>query len=161
MQSTPLFVSKISLSISSSSYSASSSYSDVVQLVPGSIYFQVHLLNGSPIKISTHSLITSFMPPNIDKPIRNHSNVLGSLSHIIYKYSNESDSYCPLYSSSALLFLFVSPFSLQASQKFLNQKMLQKTLKICVILPAFFDPRNGGKHEICLKDFRSKNVEET
>jgi len=35
--------------------------------------------------------------------------------------------------------------TLQTSQNFLIQKILQKTLKICVIMPAFFDPENGGK----------------
>ena len=35
--------------------------------------------------------------------------------------------------------------TLQTSQNFLIQKMLQKVLKICVIMPAFFDPGNGGK----------------
>jgi len=35
--------------------------------------------------------------------------------------------------------------TLQTSQNFLILKMLQKSLKICVIMPAFFDPRNGGK----------------
>jgi len=35
--------------------------------------------------------------------------------------------------------------ALQTSQNFLIQKMLQKPLKIFVIMPAFFDPGNGGK----------------
>jgi len=35
--------------------------------------------------------------------------------------------------------------TLQTSQNFLLQKMLQKTLKICVIMPAFFELRNEGK----------------
>jgi len=35
--------------------------------------------------------------------------------------------------------------ALQTSQNFLIQKMLQKTLKICVIMPAFFEDGNGGK----------------
>jgi len=35
--------------------------------------------------------------------------------------------------------------TLQTSQSFLLQKMPQKTLKICVIMPAFFEPRNDGK----------------
>jgi len=35
--------------------------------------------------------------------------------------------------------------TLRTSRNFLLQKMLQKILKICVIMPAFFDPKNGGK----------------
>ena len=46
--------------------------------------------------------------------------------------------------------------SLQTFQNFLIQKMLQKTLKICVIIPAFFDPEMEEKYEICSKNFSSK-----
>jgi len=54
------------------------------------ILFTSLLIYGSPIGISTHPLITSF----VNGPIVNHSNMLGSLSHIIYKYSDESNPYC-------------------------------------------------------------------
>ena len=40
--------------------------------------------------------------------------------------------------------------TLQTSQNFLLQKMLQKTLKICVIMPAFLSPEMKGKYEILL-----------
>ena len=52
--------------------------------------------------------------------------------------------------------MLVIAMQLQASQKFLIQKMLQKTLKLFVILPASLDLRNGGKYEICFKIFSSK-----
>ena len=58
------------------------------------ILFTSSLIYGSPIGISTYPLITSFMSPNVNRPIVNHSNVLGSLSHIIYKYIDESNPYC-------------------------------------------------------------------
>ena len=59
------------------------------------------------------------------------------------------------------VFWVVILLALQTSQNFLIQKMLQKTLKICVIMPAFFDPGNGGKnYEICSKNFSSKNSSE-
>ena len=47
-------------------------------------------------------------------------------------------------------------FSLQTSQNFLIQKMLQKTLKICTIMPAFFNPGNGGKIWDLFKKFQLK-----
>jgi len=49
----------------------------------------------------------------------------------------ETSSSCPCPTNSQV--------TLQTSQNFLIQKMLQKTLKICVIKPAFFDPGNGGE----------------
>jgi len=52
--------------------------------------------------------------------------------------------------------------SLQTSQKFLIQKMLQKTLKICVIMPAFFDPGNGGENmRFVQKISAQKNLEKS
>ena len=39
----------------------------------------------------------------------------------------------------------LSPISLQTSQNFCIQKMFQKILRICPILPPFFDPKNSMK----------------
>ena len=60
--------------------------------------------------MSTHPLITLFMLPNINRPITNHYNVLSSLSHIIYKYSNESDLYCLIVFYFSLTTPFCIPF---------------------------------------------------
>jgi len=72
--------------------------------------FTSSLIYGSPIGISTHPLIASSMSPNVDRPITNHSNVLGSPSHIIYKYSNEFDSYCLIVFYFCLSVPFCIPF---------------------------------------------------
>jgi len=53
-------------------------------------------------------------------------------------------------------------FPLHGSQNFLLQKMLQKTLKICVIMPAFFEPRNEGKtSDLFKKKLTQKNLEKS
>jgi len=65
---------------------------------------------GSPIGISTHPLITSLMSPNVNRPIMNHFNALGSLSHIIYKYSDKSDPYCLIVFYFSLTVPFCIPF---------------------------------------------------
>jgi len=72
--------------------------------------FTSSLIYGGPIRISTHLLITSFMLPNINRPIVNDSNVLGSLSHIIYIYSDESDPYCLVVFYFSLIVPFCIPF---------------------------------------------------
>jgi len=36
--------------------------------------------------------------------------------------------------------------------------MLQKTLKICVIMPAFFDPGNGGKIMRFVQKFSAQKI---
>ena len=48
--------------------------------------------------------------------------------------------------------------SLQTSQNFLLQKMLQKTSKICVIMSAFFEPWNEGKIWDLFKNFQLKKI---
>ena len=50
------------------------------------------------------------------------------------------------------------PIALQTSQNFLIQKMLQKTLKICVTMPTFFDRGNGGKIWDLFKNFQLKKI---
>jgi len=53
--------------------------------------------------------------------------------------------FCKIYSYFREKIKYEICITLQTSQNFLIQKMLQKTLKICVIMPVFFDPENGGK----------------
>ena len=86
---------------------------------------------GSPIRISTYPLITSFMSPNANRPIANHSNVLGSLFYIIYKYSNKFDPYCLVvfYPSVTVLFSFPFWFNIVVSSHL--------TPPIPMILPFF------------------------
>jgi len=62
------------------------------------------------------------------------------LIYLFFSHKKSSNIY---YYSLKLNTMFLC--TLQTPQNFLIQKMLQKALKICVIIPAFFDPENGGK----------------
>jgi len=48
--------------------------------------------------------------------------------------------------------------TLQTSQSFLLQKMLQKILRICLIISAFFEPRNQGKIWDLFKNFQIQKI---